>query len=345
MAKVLITGASGFIGSHLAKKLVARGDDVTCLVRKTSVVDRLQSLGVTLVEGDVTDREELPPLIAGHQTVYHLAGCTRTLRRSEFYRVNEQGVRNVALACALQLDPPVLINVSSLAAAGPSVDGRLRIESDPPCPVSDYGRSKRAGECAAEEFADRVPITIVRPPIVLGEADRQGLEMFSMIARFGLHLVQGLGRQRFSVIHADDLAEVLILAAERGTRLRSIRIDGPNDTAAACPTRGTYFAACDEHPTYADLGRMIGTALGRRRVRVVPSPKRAVWVIAAANEVAARIRRRPHFLNFDKAREASAGSWLCSPGAAMNDLGFQVAAPLAARLRQTAQWYQQQHWL
>lgn len=339
MAKVLVTGANGFIGSHLAEMLVARGDEVSCLVRKTSSVDRLRPLHARLVYGDVTDRDTLPAAVAGNEIVYHVAGCTRALKVGQLYQVNEQGVRNVARTCAEQPTPPVLVTVSSLAAAGPAPDGQLRTEADPPAPVSQYGRSKRAGEQAAEEFAHRVPTTVVRPPIVLGEADRVGLEMFRMICRFGVHLVTKLGRDRFSVIHVADLATALILAAERGTRLKA---DG---TAAGSSSQGYYFAACDEHPTYADLGRMVAAALGRRRVLVVPSPPRMVWPVAAINEVMGRIRRRPLYLNFDKAREIRAGSWLCSPQAAKDDLRFSVAAPLAERLRQTARWYREEGWL
>ncbi len=220
MSKVLVTGAAGFIGSHVIRALLERGDEVTGLVRKTSSLDRLKSLGIELAYGDVTDRASLAAAVPRRQTVYHLAGCTLALRAERYYQVNEQGVRNLAETCAAQDTPPVLVTVSSLAAAGPAPDDRLRTPDDPPAPVSHYGRSKRAGELAAEQFAARVPITIVRPPIVLGEADQYGLPMFRSIAWFGVHPVPGLGRRRYSVVHAADLARLLILAAERGSRLR-----------------------------------------------------------------------------------------------------------------------------
>ena len=133
--------------------------------------DRLRSLGMNLVSGDVSDPAALADAVAGKSVVYHLAGCTRTLNRHRFYQVNEQGPRNVIEACARQPQPPVVVMISSLAAAGPSPEGRLRVETDPCCPVSHYGWSKRAAELAAEQFADRVPITVIRPPIVFGESD------------------------------------------------------------------------------------------------------------------------------------------------------------------------------
>ncbi len=335
MSRVLVTGASGFIGWHLTSLLVERGHEVTCLVRKTSATDRLRPLGVRLVHGDVTDRDSLPPAIAESDVVYHLAGRTMAAGAEQFHRVNEQGVVNVVRACAERATPPVTVLVSSLAAAGPAVDGRLRTEADPPAPVSQYGRSKRAGEVAAEPWADRVPITVVRPPIVFGETDRATFEIFRMISRFRMHVVPGWGRSRFSLIHAADLAQLLVLAAERGDRLPV----GENGNST-----GYYFAACEEHPPYVQLGRMMAEALDRRML-IMPTIPSTIWSIAAVNQFLSTLSPQASALRLDKAREVRAGSWLCSPGRAVDQLGFSVAAPLADRLRQTAQWYRREGWL
>jgi nucleoside-diphosphate-sugar epimerase len=338
MARVLVTGASGFIGTHLVAALAARGDDVACLVRKTSKVDHLQALGVRLVVGDVTDYNSLLAAVADREIVYHLAGCVRVLDDRQFYRVNRLGAANIAKACASQETPPVLVHVSSLAAAGPMVDGRPRIESDPPSPVSHYGRSKRGGELAAESYADRVPITIVRPPIVLGERDQCGLALFRSVLRFKTHLSPGLRPQRFSVIHADDLASLLILAAERGARLPA---ENQNDGSIG---RGYYFAASEQDPTYSDLGRLVAKSTGHR-VLVIPAAMPVVHTVAALGEVVSHVSRQPTVLNIDKAREIAAGSWVCSAQSARKELGFRVGAPLIDRLRQTAEWYEQAGWL
>jgi nucleoside-diphosphate-sugar epimerase len=340
MARALVTGASGFIGLHLAGALCARGDEVTALVRRTSDTARLESLGVRLAYGDVTRPESLASAVTGQSVVYHLAGLTRSLQTKPLYEVNEQGVRNVAQACAEQREPPVLVVVSSLAAAGPSPGDRLRTEGDPPSPVSHYGRSKRAGEEAAEAFADRVPITIVRPPIVFGEGDKATFQMFKAVARSGIHLVPGFAPRRFSLIHAADLTELLIRAAEQGTRLSpaSRGEQGPG-------TPGYYFAACDEHPTYYELGRMIGRSLGRRRTLAIPFAPAVVWAVGAVGDLIGAARGNPVVMNLDKAREATAGSWACSPEKAQAELGFSVPAPLDDRLRQTAEWYREQGWL
>jgi len=216
MASILVTGASGFIGHHLVRALIARGDRVTCLVRKTSDTGRLEPLGVSCISGDVTDAQGLAGAVAGHEVVFHPAGLVKVLRRDQFMRVNADGVRNLAAACAARDAPPVLVIVSSLAAAGPAPPGCLRTETDTLGPVSNYGRSKRAGELVAEQYGGRLPITVVRPPIVFGEGDPACLEMFQTVKRWRLHFAPTLVPQPCSFIHAADLAGLLILAAQRG---------------------------------------------------------------------------------------------------------------------------------
>jgi nucleoside-diphosphate-sugar epimerase len=340
MASVLVTGGSGFIGWHSVRALLARGDDVTCLVRETSCLDRLRSLPVKLAYGDVTDYESLSEAVAGKSVVYHLAAIGTALRREDLFRINERGAENVARQCARQSSPPVLVVVSSLAAGGPTTAGRERTESDPSAPVSNYGCSKRAGELAVRRYADRVPTTIIRPSVVFGEADHYCLPLFRMVYRHGIHFAPSFSKRRFSFLHADDLVSLLLLAAERGERL--------NPAAAednGCDAAGLYYASSGEHPVYHEVGRIIGEAAGRARTRVISAGPLWVWSVAAALDIAGRLRGRPAVFSIDKAREARAGHWVCSARKAIEQLGYRVAKPLAERIRQTAHWYLQEGWL
>lgn len=339
MTRVLVTGATGFIGAPLCRELLARGRAVAALVRPSSKVDRLREIGVELAPGDVTDPQSVRRAVAGRDLVFHVAGCLKALDAAAFDRVNREGTRNVVAACAEQSAPPRVLLVSSLAAVGPSPDGKPLVEHCPARPISHYGRSKRAGEVAAAALADRVPITVVRPGAVFGPGDPATLEIFRPIARWGVHMVPVRPKLGVSMIHLDDLIALILLAAERGAMIR------PESGADAACDAGYYFAACDEYPMYDELGRMMAWALGRRRVACVPAPRRLVRAAGMFQELVGRVLGRPLSFNLDKAREATAGCWFCSPRKAAAELGFAPAAPLLDRLRQTAEWYRNAGWV
>lgn len=341
MGRVLVTGATGFIGSKLVERLVGRGDEVTCLVRSSSRREALEPLGVRFAVGDMRDPSAVRYAVQGNEIVYHLAGLVTAFRPRDLMQVNADAFRNMASACADCTTPPTLVSVSSLAAAGPSRLGRPLTESDPAAPVSHYGRAKRAAEQIAEQYADRVPITIVRPPIVFGEGDINMRNVFRSIFRWGVHVALGVARSQYSLIHVDDLVDALVLSAENGARLEP----RPDPTGAGGP-RGYYFVAMDEQPTFAELGLLIGQSLGRRSVRVLRSSGPVfLWSAAAIAETISRVRGEPYIFNFDKAREALAGHWTCSSQTIRRDLGYATPAPMFVRLRQTADWYRQKNWL
>ena len=346
MGTTFVTGGSGFIGFQLVRELIAGGDEVHCLARRPAAAERLKSLGARVCSGDVTNPESLAAPVAMADTVYHLAGAVRARSATEFLRTNQAGVANVLDACRRRTTPPTVVIVSSLAAAGPSRTGRSRTEEEPPQPVSNYGRSKRAGELEAVARAGELPITIIRPPIVMGAGDAVGLTLFRMIDSMRLHLVPGWRRSRFSVVHVGDLVSALIAAAKRGQRLRPS--NGETNGAAhegPIDPRGYYYVAGESDPTYDELGRLIGEAMGRRRMLVIAFPRPLVWPIAACGELFARVRRRAPFAGIDKAREALAGHWTCSAARAQSELGFAPAAAISDWLRQTADWYRQEKWL
>ncbi|HZZ28925.1 MAG TPA: NAD-dependent epimerase/dehydratase family protein [Pirellulales bacterium] len=339
MTRVLVTGANGFIGGQLVSALLSRGDDVRCLIHNSSTAESLQKLGAKVTVGDVTVAETLPAAIDGVEIVYHLAGLTKAFGLEAFCRVNQAGVRNLIEGCLRRTTPPVLVLVSSLAAAGPmSTGNQLRTERDLPQPISHYGLSKRAGELVAESHAANLPITIVRPPIVLGPGDHIGVAMFRGIRRMRSFVMLGLGR-RFSVVHVADLATGLMAAAARGERLPAqTHLDGSSG-------RGYYFIADDQHPTIAELARIIARSINCPRAWAIPLPLATTWPLGAVGELIGHITRRPRYLNWDRAREITGDHWTCSPEKARRELGFAPAASLTERIQQTTRWYRKHGWL
>ncbi|HEY6564303.1 MAG TPA: NAD-dependent epimerase/dehydratase family protein, partial [Pirellulaceae bacterium] len=230
----LVTGATGFIGWHVCRLLRGGDREVRALVRSTAKGAELDDLGVARSEGNLCDPASLRGALQGVTSVIHLAGLTKALRHRELFVANEAGTRNLLEAAASSAAPPVIVLVSSLAAVGPANSQALR-EGDPANPVSHYGRSKRAGELVAESFASLLPITVVRPPIVFGERDRATLAMFKAIQQLGVHVIPGLAPKYFSLIHAQDLSQLLVRAVDSGERL-------PPEKSLATAGTGYFFA-------------------------------------------------------------------------------------------------------
>jgi nucleoside-diphosphate-sugar epimerase len=210
--KALVTGATGFIGSHLCEELIRKGYDVTCLVKKTSNLKWIETLNIDFVQGDCTDRNSLLDAVSNCDYVFHLAGLTKARSGDEFFAVNTNGTENLVKALA-ERNPHVkrFVYVSSLAAAGPCRNGVAVTEDCAPCPVSDYGRSKLEAERVVLQYRDLIPVTIVRPPAVYGPRDRDMLVLFKMIKK-GVFF--DLGTCYYSLLYVDDLVQGIIQCAE-----------------------------------------------------------------------------------------------------------------------------------
>ncbi|WP_093797650.1 NAD(P)-dependent oxidoreductase [Streptomyces sp. Wb2n-11] len=320
--RVLVTGATGFIGRRLARRLVARDHEVTAIVRSTSCLGVLPRK-VRLVQGDLADGKGLAEAARDAECVLHLAGVVKAPRAEGFDRVNATGTRRLGEHLAALSSPPRMILCSSLAAAGPSAPGRPRREEDPPAPVSRYGRSKLAGEQALRELAPDLGTVVIRPPIVYGPGDPAFVPALAAMVRAGVAPRPGRGTCRYSLVHVDDVCAALEAVMERGGTLS--RDD---------PAAGVYTVSDGVEHSWGGLCAAVARAMGRRPPLVVPVPAPAVHGVAWLLETAARLRGPGAFpaANRDKAVEGRCPGWTCSTDKAARELGFTSAVRLEAGL-------------
>lgn len=346
MPTALVTGATGFVGSNLVAELRHRDWDVRCLVRDALRAKSLEELGATLHIGKLGEEACIQQSMSGVDFVFHVAGRVRALSDAEFEQDNVQGTRNIVSAAAAQTEPPVVVMVSSLAAGGPSKPSKPRSETDEDQPISAYGKSKLAAERAAAELADEVPISIIRPPIIFGPADKASLEIFRGVKLTRLHPVPGFREFPVSLVHVADLCDAMIRIAERGSRV-SVPKSNTTDNNATNQKRtnsGVYYIAAERSIPYAHLGKLAAEAVGCTGI-AVPIPKAAFWLIGGVAEVYGQLRREPAVLNLDKIREAVAPAWECCDEKLREELDYRPAATLEERFAATANWYRDNGWL
>ena len=338
MPRSLVTGATGFVGSNLAKYLRQQGWDVRCLVRDAQRAKHLEQWGAELALGQLDDLDSLVQATAGVDIVFHAAGRVLALNGEQFTADNVEGTRNVARACAEASPAPVLVFISSLAAGGPSRLGQPRQESDRDSPISAYGESKLAAERAAATLADKIPLSIVRPPIIFGQRDRSSLSIFLGVQKVRLHAIPGVRKFPVSLVHVSDLCDALVRIAERGARVEPSH-NGRPDTSAA-----TYHVTAERTVMYGELGHLAAQSMGCK-AWTVPVPKAIFWTFGGLTHAYSHLRRRPGILNLDKIREAMAPGWECSDEKIRTELGYQPTATLEQRFAETAVWYREHGWL
>jgi nucleoside-diphosphate-sugar epimerase len=338
MSRCLITGASGFVGSNLAQRLSRDGWEVRCLLRANSRVELLGDLPFERAEGSLSDPDSLRRAVQGVDYVFHVAGRTAAFKPSQYFEDNVEGTRRLAEACSAQSTPPGLLMVSSLAAGGTGTIKAPRSEAQPELPVSTYGRSKLAAEQMLATYADRLPISIVRPPMVFGAADRAGLQLYLTLRKLPLHLSPGMRRFPVSLVHAGDLCDAIIRVAARGERLPA---PGDGQTNVS---HGKYYVAAERNVSYGEMGQLAARAAGWR-VATIPLPTPIFWIAGAIGEAVGRRRGRAALINFDKVREATARGWVCSDEKIRRTLGYQPAATLEKQFADTVAWYRERGWL
>jgi 2-alkyl-3-oxoalkanoate reductase len=325
--KVLVTGATGFLGGHVAERLAARGDTVRALVRKTSNKKHLETLrGVELFEGSVEQAGKVREAVESVDAIVHCAGIVKARSSDEFFMVNVGGTSNLVDA-ARKLGKRLkrFVHVSSLEAVGPSDDGRP-VPPDQENPVTAYGRSKLAAEKVVLAAKDDIAVTILRPAGIYGPRDVEVLELIKPVQR-GLFPVVNGGRSKGVWVYATDCAEACLRAID-----------------ADVPSGRVYFVddgcgAIDASTMFADFER----ALGKKALRAsLPTP--VFMAVARGVEIFGRLSGKAVMLTREKA-SMLLQDWICSSEATRKDLGWQPQVPWSEGVVKAVAWYRDNGWL
>lgn len=323
--KTLVTGANGFLGSALIRKLSSRGDSARALLRSTASLGALEGAQYERVTGDVTKADGLVEACAGIDVVFHLAGIRRASTREPFMEVNAEGTRRVCEAM-VKAKARRLVLVSSLAACGPSIAGRPRVEDDAMEPQEWYGESKVEAERIAFGYRDRLEVVSSRPCRILGPGDHENLTFFKLAAR-GLVLKLGGPERRIAMVDVDDVVDHLLLLG---------------DSAAA---KGeAFFCAAQESRTLDGMMREIVELLGLKP-RVIPVPEFVLRGIGSAADVVSNATGKALPVNRKLVRQLLVPGWECSIEKSVKRLGWVPKVGLHDSLKRSAESYQKLGWI
>lgn len=325
--RAIVTGAAGFVGSHLVEALVARGDAVVCVERPGASRHWIERLPVEWHATGLDDLDALARICEGAEVIYHLAGLTEAPHPSDFYAVNTLGTAQMIRAAARHNGAaPRLVLASSIAATGPCRNGDRLAPDTVPFPISHYGESKLLAEAVVHAHAEHVPATVLRFPSIYGPRERAILTLFKLVRR-GFALTIGPWDREVSLCYVADAVQAFIAA---GTRPRA--------------AGRTYCIAHPEAVSWERFANAVGDALGRRP-RLVSLPVPVAQAVAVTLELAAKLRRRAAILNRERVREMTQDRWVCDPSRAIADLEIRPAFDVERGIGATAAWYREHGWL
>ena len=332
--KVLITGASGFIGSFLVEEALRKGYEVYAGIRKTSSREYLRDERIHLLELDLSSQDALERQFSGllrgsggFDYVIHSAGITYAPRNADFFTVNHtytQNLTNALQASGFPLKKFVLI--SSLAVFGPGdhhTFDPIKV-SDVPRPISTYGKSKLMAEQHVRSLSS-FPFLILNPTAVYGPRDKDFLELMKLINK-GFELYIGTHRQKISLLYVKDLARAVVLS------MKSSAVDR------------SYLLSDAKDYNKEQLGEAIRKILGKKTFKIKLPAVPLRWVIACIEKIYLPTGRQP-FLNVEKVNEMSSANWQCRTDEIWRDMATSPEFTLEQGILETVAWYKENGWL
>ncbi|MDR2475402.1 MAG: NAD(P)-dependent oxidoreductase [Bacteroidales bacterium] len=333
--KILITGASGFIGGFIVEKALDKGYEVWAGIRKTSSREYLQDSRIQFIDLCFADVEQLKNQLEEFRALHgrwnyivHNAGITKSIHLTDYEKVNYSYTKNFADALiSCQMQPRTFILMSSLSVWGPVRDDAMTPIhlQDIPQTNTFYGRSKlMAGKyvCSLPNF----PYVILHPTGVYGPRDKDYFLMFKSIKQ-GMNFIAGRKQQFITFIYVQDLVDAIFLTIEKNV------------------TNASYLLSDGNSYTSSDFSRLIQRELGKKRVIRLTVPLFVLKIVSYINEKLLALSGKSGTLNRDKYHILAQRNWLCDISQTQTGLGFSPKYDLVHGVKETAAWYKNAHWL
>ncbi len=323
----VVTGGTGFVGSHLVDLLLEKAHTVKCIVRKTSNLRWLEGKPVEIIDSGLYDKEKLKEVLKDTDYLFHVAGVVKAKKWEDYYNGNVTPAKNL-LEVLIEVNPQIkrVIVVSSQTVSGPAKDGKPVTEEMEPKPITRYGKSKLEEEKLVLSFKEKLPITIVRPPAVYGERDTE-IYLFFKTYKQGLMTKVGFDKKLVSIINVKDLVRGIFMAAT------SPKAEGE-----------IYFITSKEFYDWDQIGDVTAKAFGKKALKI-SLPHFLVYGVAVIAEFFSLFSSKAATFNIEKARDFVQRYWICSPEKAKRDFGFVQEISLEEGIKQTIDWYKREKWL
>lgn len=318
---ILVTGAAGFIGSHLVRELLNRGHRVVCLVRPGEDTSRIRDLDCRVHTGDLLEKSSLRDAVAGVDTIFHLAAVMGGVAPETLFRVNYQGTKNLVEVCREQgVVPQRFLFASSVTVMGPSGKDGLLDEGAPCRPLSVYGKSKLAAEEYLASAENTLPYTIIRLPVVYGPGSDGGMYIFFKLISKGLQV--NVGTLEATVCFVWDVVHGMIAAAG-SPRAR----------------RETYILGEEKTYQLKQIYQTIASILGKRTI-TLPLPYFVLHVLSFLVEIHSKLTKSiPAMTREELTMYLKNHYWKYDTRKASRDFGFQSRHPFAEGAAITIDWY------
>ncbi len=323
----VVTGGTGFVGSHLVDLLLNKGFEVRCITRKSSNLRWLKNKDVEIFDCGLFDKGKLEDVINGANYLFHVAGVVRSKNKEGFFKGNVDTTENL-LEVTAKVNPEIdkIIIVSSLTACGPSLDGKPCTEETEPHPITTYGKSKLAEEKVAKSYMDKLPITICRAPALYGERETDIYAMFKGFQK-GIMTLVGFNNKKLSLLNGRDFVNGLYLAALSDKTSGEI-----------------YFVSSEEIYDWNMISDEMEKAIGKKAIRI-RIPHFIIYIIGAISHFFNFFTSKPATFNLEKAKDFVQENWTCDVSKAKKDFNYKQQISLSEGMKSTVDWYRKNGWL